>query len=172
LHLKTRLNLACPQCNARLGRRHTFCPSCGTKVGDIVKRESEQRRQRVLPIDPKTLSMFSEFISRGGPVERNGVRLIFAINRHRAWQIIHQCAVKAQLPVLINPESGKIHGVSPHRLRDSFAVRAIKTNDSGDGLRLLQEHLGHKSFNTTAKYRKVSGQELRAWYQKLWKDAD
>ena len=27
-------------------------------------------------------------------------------------------------------------GISPHRLRDAFAVRAVKTNDSGDGLRL------------------------------------
>jgi integrase/recombinase XerD len=44
----------------------------------------------------------------------------------------------------------------------------MKSNDSGDGLRLLQEHLGHVSFNTTAKYRKVAGQELKQWYNKLW----
>jgi integrase/recombinase XerD len=44
----------------------------------------------------------------------------------------------------------------------------MKVNDSGDGLRLLQEHLGHQSFNTTAKYRKVAGEELKEWYQKLW----
>ena len=49
-----------------------------------------------------------------------------------------------------------------------FAVHAMKVNDSGDGLRLLQEHLGHASFDTTAKYRKVAGEELRDWYQKLW----
>jgi integrase/recombinase XerD len=47
-------------------------------------------------------------------------------------------------------------------------VNAVKTNDSGDGLRMLQEHLGHQSFNTTAKYRKVSGQEHRDWYDSLW----
>ena len=33
---------------------------------------------------------------------------------------------------------------------------------------LLQEHLGHASFNTTAKYRKVAGEEHREWYDKLW----
>jgi integrase len=38
------------------------------------------------------------------------------------------------------------------------------------GQRLLQEHLGHASFNTTAKYRKVSGKEHRDWYKKLWKE--
>ncbi|GAI21872.1 unnamed protein product, partial [marine sediment metagenome] len=47
-------------------------------------------------------------------------------------------------------------------------VHAIRVDDSGDGLRLLQEQLGHVSFNTTAKYRKVAGEELKEWYQKLW----
>ena len=42
----------------------------------------------------------------------------------------------------------------------------------GDGLRLLQEHLGHASFNTTAKYRKAAGEELKNWYKKLWEEED
>jgi integrase/recombinase XerD len=44
----------------------------------------------------------------------------------------------------------------------------MKSNSSGDSLRMLQEHLGHASFNTTAKYRKVGGSELKEWYGKLW----
>jgi integrase/recombinase XerD len=31
-----------------------------------------------------------------------------------------------------------------------------------------KEHLGHQSFNTTARYRKVAGDEHREWYQSLW----
>jgi integrase/recombinase XerD len=54
-------------------------------------------------------------------------------------------------------------------LRDAFAVMAMKRNDTGDGLRLLQQHLGHQSFNTTAKYRKIAGEEHRDWYLGLWK---
>jgi integrase/recombinase XerD len=96
---------------------------------------------------------------------------IFGINRHRAWQIVGECAKRAGLPALVNPETGKTRGVSPHRLRDAFAVHAVKLDDSGDGLRLLQEHLGHASFNTTAKYRKVAGEEQRQWYEKLWHEA-
>jgi len=46
----------------------------------------------------------------------------------------------------------------------------MKLNDSGDALRLLQEHLGHASFNTTAKYRKVAGEEHRKWYEHLWSE--
>jgi integrase/recombinase XerD len=33
---------------------------------------------------------------------------------------------------------------------------------------MLQEHLGHQNFNTTAKYRKVSGAEHKEWYNQLW----
>jgi integrase/recombinase XerD len=91
--------------------------------------------------------MLKEYIRRGGPVVKEGKQLIFGINRHRAWQIIKECAEKAGLPKLVNPETGRVHTVSPHCLRSAFAVMAVKLNDSGDGLRLLQEHLGHQSFH-------------------------
>jgi integrase/recombinase XerD len=168
-HLKTRMKLSCPNCSARLGKSHSFCYKCGVKVEDAVTEAKEHRRMRMLPIDDATLCLLQDYIQRDGPVTRNGKRLIFGINRHRAWQIVKQCAEEAGLPKLVNPETGKTHNVSPHRLRDAFAVHAVKTNDSGDGLRLLQEHLGHQSFNTTAKYRKVAGDEHRDWYEKLWK---
>jgi integrase/recombinase XerD len=169
LHLKTRIKLSCPNCGWSLGRSHCFCPKCGTKVKDTVARQIEHRRQRILPIDRDTLAMLKDYIERGGPVIKGDKQLLFGINRHRAWQIIKEASEKVGLPKLVNPENGRIHNVSPHKLRDAFAVNAVKTDDSGDGLRMLQEHLGHASFNTTAKYRKVSGQEHRDWYNQLWK---
>jgi len=168
-HLKSRLKLSCPKCGARLGRSHAFCPRCGVKVGETLVQEWEHRRVRTLPIDDDTLGMLGDYIQRGGPVLREGKMLIFGINRHRAWQVVRECAERAELPDLVNPETGKRHGVSPHRLRDAFAVHCVKLDDSGDGLRLLQEHLGHASFNTTAKYRKVSGREHKEWYERLWR---
>lgn len=89
--------------------------------------------------------------------------LIFGINRHRAWQVVRECVERAGLGDLVNPETGKLRGISPHRLRGARAVHAMKLNDSGDGLRLLQEHLGHASFtfNTTARYRKVAAEKHR-----------
>lgn len=167
-HLKSRVKLACPKCGARLGKGHTFCPKCGVKIEEIMSREKEHRRMRRLPLDRDTLEMLEDYIKRGGPVNKQGKTLIFGINRHRAWQIVRECSERAKLPKLINPETGRVHNVSPHRLRDAFAVHAVKLNDSGDGLRLLQEHLVHTSFNTTAKYRKVAGEEHRQWYQGLW----
>ena len=167
-HLKANLRLSCPECGQKLGRTHIFCPKCGIKVTKAQVEQLEHRRQRVLPVDGETLGMLKNYISRGGPVLKQGKKLIFGINRHRAWQIIKECAEKSGLPRLVNSDSGKAHNVSPHRLRDAFAVHAAKLDDSGDGLRLLQEHLGHQSFNTTARYRKVSGKEHHDWYLKLW----
>ena len=168
-HFKSRIEVFCPNCGARLGVTHTFCSKCGKKVEERVAREQQYRRQRVLPVDKDTMKTIKQYVDRGGSVLRDGKREIFGINRHRAWQIVRDCADKAGLSKLVNPETGRKHNVSPHRLRDAFAVHAMKSNDSGDGLRLLQEHLGHSSFNTTAKYRKISGREHQDWYQKLWK---
>jgi len=171
-HLKSRLKLSCVNCGNRLGVAHVFCPKCGGKIEKSQVEEQQHRRQRVLPVDSDTLKVLKNYVERGGPVIRDGKRLIFGINRHRAWQIVKECSDKTGLPKLVNRETGKIHNVSPHRLRDAFAVHAVKLNDSGDGLRLLQEHLGHQSFNTTAKYRKVSGKEHRDWYRRLWEKKD
>ena len=165
-HLKQRIKFSCPDCGARLGKGNKFCPVCGQKVERAVTDEKEHRKFRVLPLDDETVSMLKEYLARGGVNKKT--KLIFDLSRHRAWQIVKECAEKARLPRLVNQESGKIHNVSPHRLRDAFAVMAVKQNDSGDGIRLLQEHLGHQSITTTMRYRKVSGEEQKEWYQKLW----
>ena len=167
-HLKARLHLSCAGCGASLGRRHAFCPECGAKVIGTHIEQQEHRRQRILPVDADSMVMLREYIRQGGPVVRDAKTMLFGINRHRAWQVVRDSGEKAGLPGLVNPETGKTHHVSPHRLRDSFAIHAMKLDDSGDGLRMLQEHLGHASFNTTAKYRKVAGEELKRWYDRLW----
>jgi len=167
-HLKSGLKLSCPRCNARLGRSHAFCPKCGAKVEQAVAQAKEHRRLRTLHLDHDTLEMLRDYIHRGGPVSREDKQLLFGINRHRAWQVITECARKAGLPPLVNPETGRVHGVSPHRLRDAFAVMAVQQDDSTDSVRMLQEWLGHASIGTTMRYRKVAGQELKEWYQKLW----
>ena len=168
-HLKTRLKLSCPRCDARLSRTSKFCPSCGGRVEKAVAEERRHRRKRTLPIDEDTLEMLREYVDRGGPVRTGGKRLLFGLSRGRAWQVVRDCAGRAGLGQLVNPETGNVRGISPHRLRDAFAVHAIKLDDSGDGLRLLQEHLGHQSITTTMRYRKISGDEQKAWYERLWK---
>lgn len=168
LHLKTRSLLLCPICKARLARKHRFCPECGQGIKEIINRENTRRRQRILPVDKKTLILLKKFINQNENVITEASQPVFHINRHRAWQIVRDCASRAGITKLVNPETGRLRGVSPHRLRDAFSVHAMKLDDSGEGLRLLQEHLGHTSFNTTAKYRKIAGEEHRLWYNNLW----
>jgi integrase/recombinase XerD len=171
-HLKSRISLACPGCGARLGRNHSFCPKCGMKIEGAIAKEQEHRRVRTIPLDKETLKILEDFIKEGGSVKRGDKNLLFPFNRHRGWQIIRECAQRAGLPNLVNPESGRSHSVSPHKLRDAFAIHAMKVDDSGDGMRLLQEHLGHASFNTTARYRKIAGEEHKAWYERLWQQKE
>jgi len=167
LHLKTRLRLSCPGCKASLGRKHRFCPRCGAEVAEASTCQQNHRRVRTLPVDRPTLSMLEDYLA--DKASGDGQERIFKINRHRAWQIVRNCGRRAGLPDLRNPETGRRRGISPHRLRDAFSVRAMKIDDSGDGLRLLQEHLGHASFfDTTARYRKIAGEEHRKWYDRLW----
>jgi integrase/recombinase XerD len=167
-HLKVRVTLSCPQCDTRLSKTARFCPGCGHSVMKAVTEEKEHRRQRTLPLDKETLAMVRDFINRGGPVATNGKQLLFGLSRSHAWKIVRDCAERAGLGHLVNPETGELRGISPHRLRDAHAIHAIKVDDSTDGVRLLQEMLGHKSIATTMKYRKVAGEELEKWYQKLW----
>jgi len=171
-HLKQRVRYSCPECKAGLAVCDRYCSRCGAVVTKAQQEEMEHRRQRTIPVDRETLDLLANYIKRGGPVTRNNKSLIFGINRHRTWQIIKECAERAGLPKLINSETGKVHNISPHKLRDAFAVHAVKRNDSGDGLRMLQEHFGHASISTTMKYRKIAGEEHKEWYHRLWNKED
>ena len=167
LHLKRSIKVSCPRCRAPLGSKHQFCAVCGIRANETIKRQQERRRIRILPIDQRSIEVMKHYLGQN-QLHTDGDEPLFCLNRHRAWQIVRDCARRARLPDLVNPETGRIRGVSPHRLRDAFSVHAMKFDDSGDGLRLLQEHLGHISFNTTAKYRKIAGEEHRKWYDRLW----
>jgi integrase/recombinase XerD len=111
------------------------------------------------------------FLKEASPTIRIGRRIAVSpwpgIDKQYSNLFVIECAGKAGVLKLVNPETGRGHNVSPQRLRDAFAVNAVKVDDAGDRLELLQEHLGHQSFNTIAKHRKVSGKEHRDWYRKL-----
>lgn len=170
VHLKRRIKLSCPGCKTSLSKKSRFCPGCGQLVEEIVKREQHHRRTRTLPLDKDSLETLKEYVMSKRLSTFNIEAPLFNINRHRAWQIVRDCGKRAGLTDLVNPETGRSRGISPHRLRDAFSVHAMKIDDSGDGLRLLQEHLGHASFNTTARYRKIAGDEHRLWYDQLWRN--
>ena len=161
-HLKTRIVLSCPHCTTRLSRAARFCPRCGKDVPAPLRKEQEMHRIRTIPLEKRTMDRLVDFIRRD---KTQG--LIFKIGRMQAQKIVKDCARKAGVEELVNPETGKVRGASPHRLRDAFAIMAVQHDDSTDAIRMLQEHLGHQSIATTMKYRKISGKELTEWYQNL-----
>ncbi len=161
-HLKARTRLLCPHCSTRMSRTARFCPGCGKEVPEPLRREQEAHRVRTIPLERRTMERLIYFIHKDGTKG-----LIFKVGRIRAQQIVKECARRAGIGELVNPETGEIRGVSPHRFRDAFAVMAVQQDDSMDSIRMLQEHLGHQNIGTTMKYRKIAGTELREWYQKL-----
>ncbi len=161
-HLKTRTRLLCPYCETRMSRTAKFCPGCGKEVPKPIQRQQEEHRQRTIPLDDETMNLLTSFISQD-----HTKGLIFKICRSHARKIINDCAERAGLGKLVNPETGRIRGISPHRLRDAFATMMTQKDDSTDSMRMLQEMLGHQSISTTLKYRKVAGGELKEWYQKI-----
>jgi len=161
-HLKSRIRLLCPHCDTRLSRAAKFCPACGKEVPEPLQREQEIHRIRTIPLEKRTMERLVDFIHRDGTQG-----LIFKIGRTQGLKVIKDCARRAGVGQLVNPETGKKRGVSPHRLRDAFAVMSVQKDDSTDSVRMLQEQLGHVNMGTTLKYRKVAGEELREWYQKI-----
>lgn len=71
-HLKTRIQITCPDCNTKLGRSHTYCPKCGAKVEKAVAEALQHRRIRTLPVNYQTIELLKEYISRSGPVSQRG----------------------------------------------------------------------------------------------------
>lgn len=164
-HLKSRVTLYCPHCRARVTKAATFCPKCGEKIEEVQQKAIDKTKMRQVPVDRETLRLLQEYIKRD---RTKG--LLFKITRNQAYTIVMTAARKAGLGTLINPATGKHHNVSPHKLRDAFAVMAVKADDSMDAIRALQEHMGHADIGTTMKYRKMSGEEQQKWYNGLTRD--
>lgn len=52
----------------------------------------------------------------------------------------------------VNPETDRVRGLGPHRFRDAFfGTHAMKLDNSGDALRLLQRQLGRVRGSSTGK---------------------
>lgn len=174
-HEKIRLSLYCPYCkergeDIRLSKKDKYCPNCTRPITNALEKVKNERHLRKIPIDRDTLKLIREHIDQGNVIEVNGKQMLFNISRQRAWQIVVSCAERAGFDQLENPENERVHHVHPHSFRDSFVINAIKKRPTDDDLRLVQELLGHQSYNTTMRYRKVSGDELQKFYDGLMEE--
>ena len=151
-HLKVGLRKRCPSCGRSTGRRQNFCPGCGAAISEVVA-EGVEKRTRLINVGEQTLNLCREYIDRRA---KKSEKLV-SLTRQMVYIIIRKCAAGAGLggKIILNPETGQMHYVHPHGFRDSLAVDWLTLDDSGDSQKLLQDHLGHKRYETTARYFKL-----------------
>lgn len=159
--LKKRKTPIMCDCGIKNSGGNKYCRKCGVKLeGPKIE---EKKKLRIIEVDTDTLSMLNRYIKE----RKNKGDEIFNLNRFDIREIVKNAAIKVDLPKLLNPDTGKYHYVSPHKLRDAFAVEAIREDNTTEGQRMLQLHLGHESFDTTARYLKYGKEARKEWYKKV-----
>jgi integrase/recombinase XerD len=153
VHLKEKSKLKCPHCGEGLGKRHIFCPSCGSKVDKAIREKIEQRRQRMIPVDHNTLQLIGEYLQWRRNFPYRGP-LVFPFTRQRGWQLVEKLGRRAG-----------IKGLHPHSLRHLLATTWVS---KGLDVKKLQVLLGHASIATTMEYVDSNFEQLRSEYEKLW----
>lgn len=153
MHLKERLKLKCPNCQELLGKRHLFCPVCGTKVDQVIRDKVEQRRQRAIPVDSVTLWLIREYLEWRIRFSYRGP-LVFPFSRQRGWQLIEKLGRRIG-----------IKGLHPTSFRHMLATTWV---GKGLDVKKLQLLLGHASIATTMEYVDSNFEQLKREYDKLW----
>lgn len=171
-HLKRGIHKRCPSCGTVAGRSTPFCSHCGHNLSKVVA-EGIEERSRLIDIGAVTCSILQQYIKGMKPDE-----YIIKITRQRIYYIIRDLAkvIGIKGKVMLNPETGKRHYVHPHNFRDSLAIAWLDyAGDDVGKQKALQEHLGHKMFETTMRYhkltparvKKVSGEVRRLRFQEV-----
>ncbi len=109
-------------------------------------------RERVLPLDPVTISTLRTYTLRAWPflVRRNPGQTALFLN-HRGQRLTRQ-GFWLILKELVK-DSGLAIEVTPHTLRHSFATHKV---GGGIALEQLRQLLGHASISTTQIYAQVA----------------
>jgi len=157
-HLKRGIKKKCPVCDKTAGRRTAFCSKCGYDLSD-VKAEGIEERSRLISIGNETRELLRVYLQDSAPEDK-----IINISRQRVHGIVRQAGINIGLKgkAIINPETGKKHYVHPHLFRDSLAVAwlGLVGNDAGKQ-KALQDHLGHRNFDTTMRYHKLTPEAVQ-----------
>jgi len=126
----------------------------------IDERTNKKPKRLLLPLDSNTLSKLKLFIEKYniGSYDR-----LFPINRKRAWQLINDISVKAE----VNRADMKIH---PHMFRHSFAINFLKKNpDDPFALSKVQRFLDHSNLEVTQGYMQIQELDLKDSINEVFK---
>jgi len=121
----------------------------GALVMWTLKRKKRRRYQRIVPVDDITLSMIKTYCRRYG-IKRGR---LFDLTSRRVEQIVYEAGKAAGIPRV---GGKKLH---PHHFRHSHCVAWVRNNPTMEGLRKLQQRVGHASIATTAHYLQFAVQE-------------
>ena len=124
----------------------------------IHVRHGKGAKDRYVPLPPRTLQLLRQYWA----THRNPVLLFPAqgrdhINLARATEPMSKSSVQDAFHAALQ-ESGNHKRASVHTLRHSYATHLLQ---AGINLRLIQDHLGHRSPRTTALYTHLT-REVRA----------
>jgi integrase/recombinase XerD len=116
-----------------------------------LKRKKHRRYQRLVSVDKRTLSIIKEYC------DKNGIKKgpLLMLTSRRVEQIVAEAGRAAGIT---HVGRKKIH---PHHLRHSHCVAFIRENPTMEGLRKLQQRVGHASITTTAHYLQYAAEEAR-----------
>jgi len=112
------------------------------------------RKQRVVLVEPETLQALREFCR-----DRKAEDLLIGLKPRQIQNVVKRYAVAAGVKWAAH--------VSPHRLRDTFAVYWVR---HGGDLESLRRLLGHNSLATTQRYLVFDFDEVRTKYDKIFQE--
>ncbi len=125
-----------------------------------LKRKKNRRYQRPVLVDTATINLIKKYMQtynvETGP--------LIKISKRRVRQIVNETGVAAGIPRV---GTKKIH---PHHFRHSHCVAWIRKNPSMEGLRKLQQRLGHASIATTAHYLQFAFSEQQSEVDSVLRD--
>ena len=122
-------------------------------IDEVVKVTGKGRKERIVPVGGAAIRAMQKY--RQEAVVTNGP-LFRSVRGTRITQQAVDLMLKKYLKM-----SGIPFGVSPHKLRHSFATHLL---DAGADLRSVQELLGHASLSTTQIYTHVTKERLKEAY--------
>jgi integrase len=163
-HLKRGIKKHCPKCGNTAGRTTKFCARCGTDLRKI-EPEGEENRKRLISIGQDCANLLQEYVTRMDQIKpmTKDTRLI-PLTRQMVWHTVHNVADAAGLggKIILNPATNKNHYVHPHDFRAALATSWLEYA-AGDAnkQKALQETLGHKSFETTLLYNRLTASAVR-----------
>ena len=116
-----------------------------------LREKTEQRRQRIIPIDRDTLGLREEYLKWRRRFPYRG-ELLFPFTLQRGWQLVEKLG-----------RGMGLKGLHPESLRHLLAARWI---NKGHDVKKLKFLLGYA--NTAAHPPSFSFEQLKSEYDKLW----